>query len=194
MGIIRSIKPALCVAGLMFVAAGAAAQTAGGADKLCPLQNGPLVTEKLLPSKSRILTVKNPGAKNCPGGQCQMEVEVQSYTNSAGAPACCVRAEYGSFVVKKTRKDVVLRWNLGAKDSNRYVFNPGDGVRIISPLPDPGDFGPPSIHPQGQWYKIPSLNGRAKDFNYGFTIFRKDTDGGFLKCDPIDPVIVNQGN
>lgn len=193
MNIFNSTKPALWIAALMFIAAGSAAQAQDVVDKNCPLPNGPLVTEQLMPAKSKTLTVKNPGPKNCPGGLCQMDVEVQSYTNSAGAPACCVRAGYGSFVVKKTRRDVVLRWNLDAKDSNRYVFNPGDGVRIISPLPNPGDFGPPSIHPQGQWYRIPSLNGRPQDFNYGFTIFRKNTDGSFLRCDPNDPLIVNEG-
>lgn len=193
MRILKLKTPAFWIAGLMCIAAGAAAQAQNVVDKNCPLPNGPLVTAQLMPAKSKSLSVKNPGPKNCPGGQCQMDVEVQSYTNTAGIPACCVRAEYGSFVVKKTRKDVVLRWNLSAKDTNRYLFNPGDGVKIIDPLPDPADFGPPSIHPQGQWYKIPSLNGRAQDFSYGFTIFRKNTNGSFLRCDPADPLIVNEG-
>ena len=193
MGILKLTALAMWLSGSMLIAAAAAAQSPDEVDPNCPLRSGPLVTKQLMPATSRILTVKNPAPKHCPGGPCQMEVEVQSYTNSAGAPACCVRAEYGSFVVDKTKKNVVLRWNLRAKDSNQYLFNPGDGVKIINPLPNPGDFGPPSIHPHGQWYRIPSLNGRAQDFNYGFTIFRKDTNGNYLRCDPNDPLIVNEG-
>lgn len=187
------LMAAVLVAGSVMASAAAVAQPARAADKNCPLPGVEPGQTKLASGGIAFMTVKNPGPKNCPGGQCQMQVEVQSYTNTAGAQACCVRAEFGSFVVKKLKKDVVLRWNLNAMDSHSYVFNPGDGVRIISPPPNPGDFGPPTSAPNGQWFKIPSLNGRAQEFNYGFTVFRKNTDGSFLHCDPNDPLIVNQG-
>ena len=193
MGIVKSTAPALWLAGLMFIGSGAAAQTTSGADPNCPLPGISTAAMKLVPGKSKVLSVAKPGSKECPGGLCQMDVEVQSYTKSAGTAACCVRAEYASFVVKKSRKDVVLRWNLSAKDRYGYVFNPVSGVEFISPQPNPGDFDQPKIQPQGKWFEIPSLNGRAQDFNYGFTIFRKDTDGTYLRCDPNDPLIVNEG-
>ena len=193
MAMLESTLPVCLAAVLMLLPPGAAAQRARDVDPNCPLPGATPLPVQLSAGGATVMSVKNPGAKPCPGGQCQMTVEVQSYTSAAGAAACCVRAEYGAFEVRKATKDVVLRWNLTAKDANSYVFNPPDGVTIIAPPPNPGDFGTPTVQPQGQWFKLPSLNGRAQTFSYGFTIFRHNPDGSYLRCDPNDPLIVNQG-
>lgn len=194
MGILELMKPSLLVAGLMFISAGATAQTTPPPESNCKWPPPKTAGPKLMPGGITTMVSKNSGPKECRvAGTCKMDVQVQSYTNSAGANACCVRAEFGSFVVTKGTKKAVLRWDLKRLDSGRYYFDPDDGVKIVNPPATSIDFGKKGPSDAFKRFEMESVNGRDQPFDYGFTVFRKNSTGPDLECDPFDPVIVNQG-
>ena len=151
---------------------------------------------RLLGGGLSILSAGNSILECKPNG-CQVKVKVASYKPDYQPERCCSYIEHGTVVaLKKPKKDdppIDLTWVLeSAEAGNDYVFGTVNPISL-TPLAQPNDFDAPKFKKKGE-VTLPSVNRRFSVFNYGLTIFRANSDGSYLACDPNDPVIVNQGD
>lgn len=150
-----------------------------------------------------VLNVGSANPIDCGAQGCFVSVLAMSYNRSdSGQAACCVQIATGTIKVNQGEMNIPITWHLapddGADKAEYFfavnaltAFNSGNGQN-----PKKDELLPSTTDASGKNASVTSVNQHKgkKTFNYFLNVISKTASGQYLVCDPVDPVIINNGN